>query len=260
MEKNGCKLGIMGLNTAFRQLHIGFRGKKLTLWSQQLRQVCDNNDSSEWAKKHHICLLMTHHPLESLDESSQKDLLNEISNAEYIVVHLCGHDHKTELIEKQIHREIKINISKTCSFFGIDRKGHVAKHYDHPIKGGYVIGRIKLTEGFPSGELTFWPRCFLKEKFISDTPGALEDLPNSHTRSKKVTLSKPPKIIPRGSLPENNSGKSQDMPSFDKESAGKDASLTGMKKGMEQNNNSEVTLNKKISSSLPQLRSSKEEN
>ena len=85
-EKVGAKLGIVGLNTSFLQLtNVNYEGK-LALHAHQFHQAC-GGDGVAWAKQHHVCLLLTHHPPSWLDLESQQSLTGEIEAHGRFAVH-----------------------------------------------------------------------------------------------------------------------------------------------------------------------------
>ncbi|NEO60276.1 MAG: metallophosphoesterase, partial [Moorea sp. SIO4G2] len=97
IEKDGFRLGILGLNSAFLQLMGGDRKGKLALDMRQFHAACNKNGPS-WAKNHHACLLLTHHPQDWLTDQAQEQLNSEIhSPPERFALHLFGHMHEANL-------------------------------------------------------------------------------------------------------------------------------------------------------------------
>ncbi len=95
IEKGAAKLGIVGLNTSFLQLTGDNYEGKLVLHTHQFHHAC-GGDGPEWIKKHHACLLMTHHPPTWLTPKSREEHLNGGIVAQgCFAVHLCGHLHGT---------------------------------------------------------------------------------------------------------------------------------------------------------------------
>ena len=93
IERDGCSVGILGLNTAFLQLTGGDYEGSLALHTKQFHAACAG-DGPAWAKRHNACLLMTHHPPVWLDADSRQHLDGEIANAGRFAVYLCGHLHE----------------------------------------------------------------------------------------------------------------------------------------------------------------------
>ncbi len=77
IEKEGAKLGIVGLNTAFLQLTAHNYKNKLALHTRQFHEAC-NGDGPNWVKQHHACLLLTHHSPAWLNRASKQHLDEEI--------------------------------------------------------------------------------------------------------------------------------------------------------------------------------------
>lgn len=61
IEKDGRKLGILGLNTSFLQLQGGNSQGNLAVDVRQFHEACGGH-GPDWARKHDACLLLTHHP------------------------------------------------------------------------------------------------------------------------------------------------------------------------------------------------------
>ena len=68
----GHKIGVLGLNTAFLQLGDEIKAGHLACDLRQFQRACEGDDEVAWAKRHDICLLMTHQPPEWLDDPSRK--------------------------------------------------------------------------------------------------------------------------------------------------------------------------------------------
>ncbi len=150
IEKNGAKLGIAGLNTAFLQLTDSDYEGKLALHARQLHEACGGN-GIEWAKQHHACLLLTHHPSAWLDSESQQHLHGEITAHSLFAVHLCGHMHKAASWNVAEGGADVRRVWQGRSLFGLEFFGqHTERQH------GYSAGRIEL-DG-KQGMLTFWPR------------------------------------------------------------------------------------------------------
>jgi 6-phosphofructokinase len=93
LDKDGVRLGIVGLNSSFLQLSGGdFKGQ-LELDSRQVDPICDN-DIASWAKKNTLSIIMTHHPINWLWEHGQASFLNHIAPAGRFALHLYGHMHE----------------------------------------------------------------------------------------------------------------------------------------------------------------------
>ncbi len=185
-EKDGCKLGILGLNTSFVQLTGGDYEGKLILDVEQFHNACRShgyNDGPTWANDHHACVLLTHHPSTWLTKNSQEKFQQEI--VPYFDVHLCGHLHEAA------SQNVSQNWAKSQltwqgrSFFGLE-------YCDKPKQlkrlHGYTVGRIELNG--KRGEFKFWPREARlqgdQRKIVPDYSFNLHDnIP--HTKSNNST-------------------------------------------------------------------------
>ena len=187
-EKEGAKLGILGLNTSFLQLTNDDYQGKLNLDVRQFHQACNNNGPN-WTREHHICMLLTHHPPGWLHDKSQTQFREEIINNNNFAVHLCGHLHEASYRE---YAEGGTEAHRTWqgrSLFGIE-------YYDHrqgkPIERlhGYTLGQINLN-GRNKAKLIFCPREVRKQghdrNFIPDFFCKLDEK-TLHTNPKELTL------------------------------------------------------------------------
>jgi len=182
IEKEGCRLGIIGLNTSFLHMLPGRKARQIALHTDQFAEVC-GGDGPRWVRERHACLLMTHHPPEWLDEDSEKNhLLGEIQPQNRFVAHLCGHVHKASY-------EPSKRLFRACSLFGLKstENGDDRKH-------GYAAGRIDLHD--TKGKLYFWPRAARKEEHVmrlqeDDSDSFFLNNKSKHTQSFEFDLSKP---------------------------------------------------------------------
>nr|VFK12840.1 MAG: Calcineurin-like phosphoesterase [Candidatus Kentron sp. LPFa]VFK30593.1 MAG: Calcineurin-like phosphoesterase [Candidatus Kentron sp. LPFa] len=174
IEKEGCRLGIIGLNTSFMHVVSGRKEGEIALHLRQITEACGER-SVEWARRHHACLLMTHHPPEWLDERHfERWLSNSMSSDSgepYLFCHLCGHLHEARHDDKSLYQ------FQARSLFGIRKPRGEKVNRRH----GYAAGRIELFE--QNGTLRFWPRAAMEKnpgKLGPDTE--LELTENNHTK------------------------------------------------------------------------------
>lgn len=164
------RIGIIGLNTAFLQLKGGdFKGK--LVWDvQQLSTVC-GGAVDEWAKRHSLCLLLTHQGPEWLTTIAQEHGQREIAPDGRFALHLFGHMHEHALTYMRCGGSP--DASRLCqgsSIFGMEILGEspttMRSH-------GYAAGKIDFT---PDGaSLRLWPRVATDKpsgwRFIPDFQG-----------------------------------------------------------------------------------------
>jgi hypothetical protein len=187
IEKNGAKLGILGVNTSFLQLTDDNYEGKLALHTRQFHEACDD-DGPAWAKQHHACVLLSHHPPTWLNPDAQQHLKGEITDHERFAVHLCGHMHET------VYRSIAEGgtearrIWQGRSLFGLEYYG---KEHEMQRMHGYTVGKIELSGN--TGNLAFWPREDRvqggQRNIVPDYSLKLTD--NQHTAPRDVELLQP---------------------------------------------------------------------
>lgn len=187
IEKNGAKLGIVGLNTSFLQLTDDNYEGKLALHTRQFHEAC-GGDGTEWAKQHHACLLLTHHPPAWLNADSKKHLNGEIVAHGHFALHLCGHNHKTASREVIDGGTEPRRLWQGRSLFGLEYFG---KENEGQRLHGYTAGRIELSGN--KGILILWPREARQQggqrRIVLDQSVVLTD--DQHTPLREFDLLQP---------------------------------------------------------------------
>jgi len=150
LEKDGAMFGIVGLNTAFLQLTGDNYEGKLGLHVRQFHAAC-GGDGIAWAKRHHACLLLTHHPPVWLNPESQQHLKGEIADHSRFGAHLCGHKHVAAACDISEGGGDPRHIWQGRSLFGLEHFGEQQER-----SHGYSAGSIALSN--EHGTLMFWPR------------------------------------------------------------------------------------------------------
>lgn len=150
----GCRLGVLGLNTAFLQLAEGDYRGKLALHTHQFRAAC-GGDGPKWAQSHNACVLMTHHPPDWLDGASLQHLEGEITCKGRFAVHLCGHMHEARRVQSSADGNRPKYLVQARSLFGLETYGNEQERLH-----GYCAGRMTL--GPEKGEVVLWPRSGAK--------------------------------------------------------------------------------------------------
>lgn len=153
LERNGRRIGIVGLNVTFLQL-TGDDYKGRLVWDvRQLHAVCDGG-ADIWSKQHDVCLLLTHQGPDWLTPEARKHGELEIAPAGRFAAHLFGHQHETEITYLRKGGGSKpVLWCQGCSVFGMEKFGAP------PVTQrahGYAAGRIE----FDGQEtvLRLWPR------------------------------------------------------------------------------------------------------
>jgi hypothetical protein len=156
IEKDGYKLGIVGLNSTYLQLTDGDLRGRLEVNLRQFHSACHGH-GDDWVNEHRVCLLMTHHPPEWLSEKA-KGYLAEIHDPPHrFAAHLYGHMHESNLTSVESGGANARNFMQGCSLFGLDSWGESKKRLH-----GYSIGKIKIDDS--NGVLQIWPRRALRRQ------------------------------------------------------------------------------------------------
>lgn len=172
LEKDGLRLGILGLNSAFLQLTGNDYAGHLDVDVRQFHAAC-GGDGAAWAAQHDACVVLTHHPLSWLSPRSRKSFLGEITIPGRFAAHLFGHMHEHALESLgQGGFEPRTSI-QASSLFGLESFG-TAQHRSH----GYSAGRIEISSG--GGTLHLWPRVAVESAaghriIVPDSRYALND-------------------------------------------------------------------------------------
>lgn len=154
LTKDGLELGILGLNTAFLQLTPGDYEGRLALSTRQFHAACEV-DGTKWIKRHHACILMTHHPVSWLDDQSKRDFRAEIDVPGRFAIHLCGHLHDSQMSSVSEGGATPRRTLQGTSLFGLEhwltKSGSSVERYH-----GYSAGRMQFENN--DARLVIWPR------------------------------------------------------------------------------------------------------
>jgi AAA-like domain/Calcineurin-like phosphoesterase len=152
IEKEGARLGVVGLNTSFLQLADSVKPGDLALHARQFQAVCDG-DGPGWADRCDVSLLMTHHPPAWLDARSRDDhLFANIAVPGRFAVHLFGHMHEASASAVSVAGMEARRFWQGTSLFGLEHFGDGTMSRAH----GYAAGRIELRPR--DAELRLFPR------------------------------------------------------------------------------------------------------
>ncbi|WP_122550494.1 metallophosphoesterase family protein [Pseudomonas viridiflava] len=157
IEKEGFRLGIVGLNSAWLQLGGGDYKGRLHVDIAQAMNITEG-DPEQWCASNDFNLLVTHHPQNWLHQSSQTAFEELIAPYGRFTCHMFGHmhepNHKTTTTGgSKIRRELQ-----AASLFGLERIQSIGVERVH----GYSLNKIAFHDG--NVELSFWPR---KDRVVS---------------------------------------------------------------------------------------------
>ncbi|WNG17701.1 metallophosphoesterase family protein [Cystobacter fuscus] len=153
-EKNGLRLGVVGLNSAFLQLSgRDFEGD-LDIDLRQFNAVC-GGDPPEWLRQHDVSLLLTHHPASWLSQESQQRFRANIDRPGFFLAHLHGHMH--EPVASFSREGGALPRRRLCgvSLFGLEYWERAQSRAGRRVHG-YCAIELKVDSG--RGALTLWPR------------------------------------------------------------------------------------------------------
>lgn len=157
LERDGLKLALVGLNTAFLQLEGGNYQGKLDVDVRQLHGVC-GDDPPEWLGAHHVALLLTHHPTTWLHPRTLAGFKADIAPPGRFLAHLFGHMHEGSTTSLAVSGSSPQRAVQGPSLFGLETWGDGAEQRIH----GYMAGRITLKD--MQGTFALWPRELRKNR------------------------------------------------------------------------------------------------
>lgn len=155
IRKEGLSLGIAGLNTSFLHLSGKVERGQLALHPSQLHRAC-GGDPNVWTARHHLCILMTHHPPEWLAPDAGAYYQGEIFLPDWFAGHVCGHLHEPRVAVQSIGGGPAHRLYQGASLFGMETWDSAQGRRESRVHG-YCASRLELDA---HGRLTLrsWPR------------------------------------------------------------------------------------------------------
>ncbi|WP_437672542.1 metallophosphoesterase family protein [Sorangium sp. So ce131] len=156
LSLHGLELGVIGLNSAFLQLTGGDYQERLAVDPRQLHVVCDEY-APEWLQRHHINLLLTHHPPEWLHPQARQDFRQEVDPAGRFAAHFFGHMHEGTATSTAHGGGHARHALQGASLFGLEEhdgpggRGVTRLH-------GFSAGRFELLPGAAQARVRVFPR------------------------------------------------------------------------------------------------------
>jgi hypothetical protein len=151
IEKQGLRVALVGLNSAFLHLWGGDLTGKLALENEQLFDVA-TDDPPAWLLGHHAALLLTHHPPEWLHPSALSNFNANILGRDHFLAHLYGHMHEPRVSRERLGGSPERRRVQGSSLFGLEHFGEAKQERLH----GYMAGRVAI-DG-TQGKFSVWPR------------------------------------------------------------------------------------------------------
>ncbi len=157
LEKEGARLGLLGLNTAFLQLGDGAWQGRLALDTAQFH-AATGGDGARWARGCDAALLLTHHGPHWLDKLSNEALNGEIAPPGRFLAHLYGHMHEPAAQQLAVGGAQPWRRWQGASLFGLEGWG-ASQDRSH----GYSAARLEI-DGQGQGRLRLFPRAAVKHQ------------------------------------------------------------------------------------------------
>ncbi|TKC98164.1 metallophosphoesterase [Polyangium fumosum] len=183
LEKDGLRIGVIGLNVTFLQIQGGNYEGKLAVHPHQFHAVC-GGDGPKWTSTHDAAILLTHQPPQWLYKDAAQLFSSEIQGNDRFAVHLCGHMHEhcfTQIAINRTEPAVRWQGLSTC---GLERYQVIHDPAEPtPVsmvdrQHGYSIGRLEFGEQVV---LKFWPRRLVpRGEFDWDTTIRRVE-PSNHT-------------------------------------------------------------------------------
>ncbi|HTN91588.1 MAG TPA: metallophosphoesterase, partial [Sorangium sp.] len=156
LSLHGLELGVIGLNSAFLQLTGGDYQERLAVDPRQLHVVCDEY-APEWLERHHINLLLTHHPPDWLHPQARQEFRQEVDPAGRFAAHFFGHMHEGTATSTAHGGGHARHALQGASLFGLEEhdgpggRGVTRLH-------GFSAGRFELLPGAAQARVRVFPR------------------------------------------------------------------------------------------------------
>ncbi|MEH3064692.1 MAG: metallophosphoesterase [Methylobacterium radiotolerans] len=151
LVKDGCRIGLIGLNSTWLQFSAGDLRGKLSLELRQLQEIT-NGDPRSWCDANHSNILVTHQPVSWLHPNVTPVWESEINPPGRFDAHLYGHMHDPEASSvSTFGSSHKVSIQGP-SLFGLEYLADGKTNRAH----GYSLFRLQETDGHRS--LRMWPR------------------------------------------------------------------------------------------------------
>ena len=166
-EKDGRRIGLVGLNTSFVQLLPGPFAGKIALHEKQFEKCCPEG----WLQKHDLNILLTHHPTSWLDQKSIKHY-EEFCLPTNFALQLQGHLHEPAYAATATRPNRYYHQLQAPSLFG---EPDYLDENERPLRRthGYCVVQFLLDGGATS--FRFWPRVFTPDQKMSAPSGLALD-------------------------------------------------------------------------------------
>lgn len=225
-EKDGVRIGIVGLNSTFLQLGPGNHEKRVVLSARQFAEMC-GTDYVAWLEGHHFSVLLTHHPDSWLSPDSLLEFRREVAPPGRFRLHLSGHLHIARTVLESVGGSQFSLRHQGASLFGLEYFGEEKREVRHH---GYLFGQWQFQESQAAERL--WPRTAIEKesgaiRFEPSPTCELEEDSAIHStfelqhKLKVCTTSPPDKSGAEISLPESGAQQTSFLQPIDPADAAK---------------------------------------
>ncbi len=160
LEKDGARLGIIGLNSTFLQLTGGDYQGKLALSLNQFHQATKDKGAGWFQDNIDACLLMTHQPPDWLVPANRSEIFSgEIDIPGRFAAHFCGHMHVPSAEARAQGWSQPRRVLRGGSLFGLETHPDGSKQRIH----GYAVCSIELPAGAARGSIRAFPRIATRQ-------------------------------------------------------------------------------------------------
>lgn len=150
-EKNGVRVGLVGLNSSYLHFFDTPERSTLDLHPRQLLAVTEG-EPTEWCSRNYVNFLVTHHPQNWLHPRASALFDSEINPAGRFTAHFFGHMHEPRTSAVSYSGALDRRAVQAASLLGLRRINGDEFERVH----GYSGGSVSATDY--AGELKFWPR------------------------------------------------------------------------------------------------------
>ncbi len=150
IEKKGLKVGVIGLNTIFRNSASTRSGDLYELDLEQV-ETATGKSARKWVLQHDAVLLLTHHPPSMLRRKHLDQIQAVLTPSSGLLLHLCGKQ------LSDVHGP-SLHLSQAPSLFG----SAAAASEMSQGRWGYTVGELDVTG--TGGQLRLLPRSALATK------------------------------------------------------------------------------------------------
>jgi len=194
IHRDGLRLGVVGLNSAFLQLTGGDYEGKLAVDVRQLHAAC-GGDGPAWVKSNDFSLLMTHHPPDWLSPEAREHFHAELVPPGRFAAQVFGHMHEHSATTLSVGGAAPRRQIQGSSLFGLESFGDGKLDRRH----GYAAARITVDDR-GEASLRLWPRVARRHaaghwRIVQDLD-AFELSDDQGTRPEPLPLTrKPPPAV-----------------------------------------------------------------